>query len=233
MQISMSFYKLVTLFILGICQFFLHDSDGASAQETLHISGLTPITGTEHDILREAYKSLGIEVVFHGLPGRRSLRASNDGTFDGEAARMLNLEKRYPNLIRIPVPVRIVKQFAYSMTPVDHIKSWDDMKGLKVGFRRGVLITEEKTKGLRVILANGFPDLYRRLERGVVDIAILDEENHSTGKPRDFFRSPAPIEITPLYHYVHNSRAYLVADLTNALRKMKQSGKTPTLADPS
>lgn len=221
----MLFSKLTASLSLRILLCLLGASIPATAQETFHISSITPIGGPEHATLITAYSTLGIQVVFHELPGRRSLRASNDGIFDGEAARMAGIEKKYQNLIPIMVPIRTVRQYAYATTPIENLRVWEDMEGLKVGFRRGILINEKQAQGLNVVPVSNFEELFARLERGAIHIAILEEKNSTSYTAGKLYRSPVPIETTLLYHYIHKSRAYLVDGLTKALQALEKAEK--------
>ena len=66
------------------------------------------------DVLIEGAKRLnyGIEVVT--LPAERSLIKSNRGELDGEVARIIDMDKKYENLIRIPETVTELFYYVYS-----------------------------------------------------------------------------------------------------------------------
>ncbi len=64
---------------------------------TDHIANISEI------VLRKAYERIGVKIDTHYFPAERALYMSNSGLVDGEVNRIIGLEKKYPNLIRVPV----------------------------------------------------------------------------------------------------------------------------------
>ncbi len=77
----------------------------ASAQETVVLSKVQGSAFQDmcSDIIKEAYKKIGINVTFIDFPGARALVMSTQGETDGEIGRMNGLDKKYPTLIKVPV----------------------------------------------------------------------------------------------------------------------------------
>lgn len=56
-------------------------------------------------LVEQAYSNLGYQVQWQLLPGARSLKLSNAGEIDGEFVRSEAVAQRYPNLVKVPVPL--------------------------------------------------------------------------------------------------------------------------------
>ena len=69
------------------------------------------------EIIRQAYATLGITVVYKTYPAERALMMSNRGLSDGELVRVKGIEANYPNLIRIPVSHVTADQMAFGTDP--------------------------------------------------------------------------------------------------------------------
>jgi len=81
------------------------------AAQTLPVMNVSTLVGDDpaatisEMVLREAYRRLGRTLVVHQLPGERSLVYANEGKMDGELYRKLGLDRDYPNLVIVPVPL--------------------------------------------------------------------------------------------------------------------------------
>lgn len=64
-----------------------------------------PLIEAVFDVVREAYRRIGMDAVERTLPGERSVQAVNAGEYTGDVMHIAGLELRYPNLVRAPVPV--------------------------------------------------------------------------------------------------------------------------------
>ena len=99
-------------------------------------------------VLREAYRRLGRTLVVHQLPGERSLVYANEGKMDGELYRKLGLDRDYPNLIIVPVPLLTFELVIFTRGTSFVVNGWDSLRPYTMGFVRGNKIAQENTKGM-------------------------------------------------------------------------------------
>jgi len=91
---------LLTIFIIFV--FLLQ-----AKEQTLTIStGFNKIEAKflKH-IISDGFKRAKLNLNFQSLPNQRSLINANNGVNDGEAARISKINKIYPNLLKINVPI--------------------------------------------------------------------------------------------------------------------------------
>ena len=127
----------------------------ATAQEnnTLQISTLIekdPATSIAKKIVETAYLKLGIHIVVNYLPGERSLRSANNGEMDGELYRKLGMERDYPNLLIVPVPLLTYEIVIFTNGTNFTINGWDSLRPYTIGFVKGIKIIEQNTIGMKL-----------------------------------------------------------------------------------
>ena len=79
------------------------------------------------EILRVAYQQLGVSISFKTFPAERALVTSNKGRADGELVRIKGINKKYPNLIRVPVSHVSSEQTAFSKRVEIVIEGWHSL----------------------------------------------------------------------------------------------------------
>jgi polar amino acid transport system substrate-binding protein len=67
-----------------------------------------PMFGDVSQMLRAAYRRLGLEIEIVTRPGRRSVTEANEGLFDGELVRAPVIEQHFHHLIRVPTQVATI-----------------------------------------------------------------------------------------------------------------------------
>ncbi|MYN01147.1 transporter substrate-binding domain-containing protein [Pseudoduganella sp. DS3] len=191
--------------------------------------GTDPATVTAEQIVREAYRRLGINLVLHHLPGERSLVQANDGKMDGELYRKLGMEREYPNLVIVPVPLQIYEIVIFSRGTSFVVSGWDSLRPYTLGFVRGIKIVQENTHGMKIEAVATMPQAFEKMMMGRTDLVLgnrssgiavikaLNLEGISILEP--------PLASFPVYHYVHKKHESLVPELTRILRQM-QTDKT-------
>lgn len=95
-------------------------------------------------ILTEAYRSLGITITVKYYPWERSLLYSNGGTHDGEVFRLPIIEKDYPNLVRVGVPVSEIRFYVVRTDSSDTLLTWEEIGDKRVSFQRGIKYLQKK-----------------------------------------------------------------------------------------
>ncbi len=154
---------------------------------------------------------------------------ANAGTYDAEVARVIGLEEKFPNLIRIPVAIYQIEGVAITKNKDIPINGWESLSPYKIGVLRGVQFAEEGTKNLNRERSNSLESLFRKLNAGRVDVVVEAKLNGVITIKRlmlhDSVRILQPPLVTiELFHYVHKKNEHLVPKLTQTLRKMRQNG---------
>lgn len=198
---------------------------------TLNIPDHEALSETGLRIVTEMYRRIGYQVRESHLPTRRSLRESDSGDSDGEAMRAAELEKRFPDLIRIPEPLIEHDIVAFTAGhPALLARGWDDLAGHTICARMGILLVEDKLStlsGVRVTLAEEAAQVFRMLKAGRCDYAVLPRsawiEAQEAGIVGLAEASPVLTHFVA-YHYVNRRRAMLVPSLAAVLRQLRAEG---------
>ncbi len=91
-------------------------------------------------IYTEAFKRIGSGFKLFRNPGERSLIEVGIGNYEGEAARIANLNKnnKYPNLIRVNEPIMTLYDGAYAIDTSIEVNGWVSLQGTK--YEIGILL---------------------------------------------------------------------------------------------
>lgn len=191
------------------------------------INGLSMVPAGEQ-LLKDAYAQLNIEIRIKEYPGERSLVMANTAKTDGELGRIAGMEKQFPNLVMVPVPLMHLSVSAYSNQNI-FVTSFSDLKKYRIGFVAGTKIVENFTDGFPNRLGVSRPDqLFEMLLLGRIDVAIdmtedglivLQVAKYKTIKAV----SPALAE-GDIYHYLNKKHADLVPKITKVLQEMSDQG---------
>ena len=180
------------------------------------------------NLLREAYKRLGISVKTTVLPGERGLILANHGQTDGELNRIAGLENDYHNLIMVPVPLSNIEAVALVRNVRFKVVGWESLKGRAIGIRLGSKFAEKGTKGMKVSAVPQYPALLKMLELGRVDVVVgaratflaelqkMREEGGADMVAGLTILEP-PIDHIKTYHYLHIKHKALLPEITKAL----------------
>ncbi len=181
-------------------------------------------------ILTEAYNRLGIRVSVSLLPGIRSLVAANDGTTDGDVARIPGTEKKFENLLPVPTPIINFKGVAFTKSVEKPINTWEDLEAFQIGVIRGVRYSEINTRHFNRLLSNDMTHLFLLLEKGRIQVAVAVLEAGLAEIQNSFPNSGMrvagdPLFSSPLYHFVNKKNAFLIPKLDAVIKDMKNSGR--------
>ena len=185
--------------------------------------------GTLDNIAREAFARIGIPVELPFLPAERSLLAANSGIHDGELNRIANLEKNYPNLVRVEESMMTFRFVAFTKNCNVQISSWSAFIPYRVGIIKGWKILEDNTGKLpQVTYVNSAQQLFTQLDKGRIDIALYGEllgyaQLHAMGID-DFTVLQPPLAEREMYMYLHKKHKTLAPLVAGALRSMKEDG---------
>ena len=172
-------------------------------------------------ILNKAYTSLGIEPKLVILPSARSLEQANAGIYDGELARPKGIERYFPNLIPVDMPI---SEYSYTFARIQgdkyqpvHLK---DLTDKDVGYPRGdVFLRSAFQRKSSMEAADG------KMLLGLLNTKRLTYAVAGYGQMEDFRDAFPEVELVRdpiitqmLYHYLHVDRIELVDSLAEQLR---------------
>jgi len=180
-------------------------------------------------ILIEAYKRLGIEVSFKDFSAKRSLHVANEGVeVDGENHRIAGLNKKYPNLVLVPVSIYTIEGIVISKKVHFKVDGWESIRPYIIGLRRGIIFAENGTKGMTRSIVYSNEHLFNMLNSNRFDIILLTRINASKYlnqvENRDLIVLEPPIETHTMYHYLHKKNAHLIPKLSKVLFEMQEEG---------
>jgi len=202
-----------------------------SEVNTIIVSGIKGAVNSDISIqvLKEAYKEIGYEVKYLPLPGARALHTSNSGEVDGELFRIANVEKKYENLIPVPTPINVLQGIVFSKRNDIQINGWKSLKPYKIGIQIGIKFVERGTKGFNVVAVESNEQVFKMLNSGRVDIAVVAYTNGvkvlNKLKFIDIVSLSPPVQEYKLYHYLHKRHKDLVPKLDFVLQNMKKTGR--------
>lgn len=179
-------------------------------------------------ITKEMFKRLGIEAETISVPSQRSLINVNQGIDDGNVARIKGIEKKFPNLVRVPEKVIDFEFVVYSSGPEFTVTGWESLRPYGIGYINGWQILEQNVTSTKEIIKLRSPrQLFGMIEKKRIDI-IIYERWGSLWWVRELDSSAKllqPIIVKRgLFLYLNKKHAHLVPDLTQALIGMKKDG---------
>jgi len=221
--------------VLGACSALALASGARAAdpavlfEPSVRISTLAlesdPTSQAVAKVMLEAYRRMGMEAYIVSMPGERSLVSANSGETDGELYRKAGIEKTYPNLVMVPVPVASYEVVAFVPTySVVSVNGWASLQALRIAFVKGIKIIEENTGGMQVVPLASLQQAFAMLDKGRVDVVLANRvagmaalrAMKLTGiEPRQ-----QPLAAFPVFHYLHVSRQALVPKLSQVLQDM-------------
>ncbi len=184
------------------------------------------------EVIKEAYRRLGLTVEFLQFPVKRANVAANTGAVDGVLYRREGFEREYPNLVRIPVAVKRDDIVAVAHGTTVEISGWDSLLPYTVGCLLGFdSAIQNLAAGQRAVTVNSADKLYAMLEVGRIDI-IADARTRALQMIealdlKDVRVLEPPLLSVSLYHYVNARRRDLIPPLTRALADMAEEGLIP------
>jgi len=207
----------------------------AAAEEVLTFSGNKGLTTKSvTSILTEAYKRIGIKFQYKIVPSARSLDLANKGEVDGEVCRFIAIEKKFLNLVRVPVVIYPTQLSAFTKKKEISIKGWESLKPYRVGIRIGEQFVEAKLKDMEVAWrATTHEELFTMLEAGRLDIVAGLTRLRGMIVIRELWKNKNlqfegirifPLVFIPGYHYLHKKHKDIVPGITSALQEMEKEG---------
>jgi len=198
--------------------------------EELQLSAISR-SSTHADLWKAAevaFQRAGVTAVVREVSPERSAVLANEGATDGDVGRSAGLEKSYPNLVQVPEPVYQYAPTAFAYKRFDVSAGWESLRSHTVCIRRGLRQTDQRTKDFtRQVLADE-ATMLRMLAAGGCDVAIMERNNGlaraAMSAEPPLQRLLPPMEVMPLYIYLHKSHAALVPKVAAALKQMRADG---------
>jgi polar amino acid transport system substrate-binding protein len=233
--------RLLTPLFIGIIFFPQSISLGLAAEQsedsnTVVLSAIVneQTHAIAKQVLQEVYRRIGYRVYFDDLPGQRALEWANNGLTDGDVARIAGTGKKFPNLIRIKIPILFFSAAAFTKTLNRPISRWEDLRGLSIGVIRGIRYSTIGTKGMDPYFANDMTHLFTILDKGRIQVAVAVLDAGRIEIRKNFAGSGihvvgTPLLTAPLYHFVNIRHKDLVGKLEAVLSAMTASGEIEKL----
>lgn len=179
-------------------------------------------------VVQAAARRAGIPVAARLVPAERALALANSGATDGDVGRIDGLDKQYPNLVRVPEPVYHYAAFAFALNKLEVSAGWESLRGHAICIRRGIKLFELRTEGMPRQVLDDESSVLRMLRNGGCELALLEPNNPAVkaemAAQPPLYKLLPPLEVAPLYLYLHKSHAGLVPRFAEALKQMRQDG---------
>ncbi len=113
----------------------------------------SPDTGVSGEVLKEAYRRLGIDISILKLGASEALQRSNSGSADGEVQRIDGISRNFPNLLQVPIPINYIQGAVFSKNNALKLRGWHSLRTFKIGLVKGIIFAEKGTRGMQVLMA--------------------------------------------------------------------------------
>lgn len=212
----------------------------AGTNITLNAGTAEPFIGADGsgyygELTREIFSRMGIDAKVIRLPSARSIINANEGIDDGVIGRIAGMEKKYQNLIMVPVPVVKFKFVAYSLDKKTSVKGWDSIKPYSVGYIRGWRIYEKNLpKAKSITVVNNAEQLFRLLMNGRAEL-IMFEYYRGTWWNQHLNANAhiigSPIAEKDMFLYMHKKHQHLIPKITESFKSMIEDGTFQKIKD--
>ena len=193
----------------------------------------SPDTGVSSDVLKAAYRRLGIDISILRIGASEALQRSNSGAADGEVQRIDGISRNFPNLIQVPIPINYIQGAVFSKNSALKLKGWHSLRTFKIGLVKGIIFAQKGTSGMQVQMADGYAQLIEWLLNDQVDLIVVPYINgavsirhHPHGNK---LHLNGILETYLLYHYLHKRHEKLVPAITSTLKTMLLDGTITTM----
>lgn len=185
------------------------------------------------NVLREAYRRIGMQIDFEYYPMLRDMEFSNSGKIDASAARGTDAIAQYSSLRIVDVPLAVADYIFYISDKKLKNAPWSDFVFKKIVIVNGALITEKimnehNISPYKVVDIESAVNMvvHRRMDA----LFSLDALNlHAYRKKGVTLYKSGVVAKRPLYHIVNVKNANVIEPLSQALCEMLKEGVTNQL----
>lgn len=178
---------------------------------------------------------MGISFKVKFFPAERAFIQSSSGEVDGEVERIIGIDDKYPNLVRVPVPVGFFTGSVFTKGIKFPVTGWESLKPYKIAIVKGIQFSDSPTIGMDRIMVSEHSQLFKMLDLERVDVAVTGTLTGQITLKKIGIKNikvlHPPISRFPLYHYLHKKNAHLIPELTIILEKMSKEGKIQAIWD--
>ena len=200
--------------------------------ETMHIN--TPYRGELYEevkpLMYELFKRNTYDLEYQKLPLKRGLINANKGVDDGDGPRVKEVEKRFPNIVRIDVPILEISIHAHYKKKSLNIQDWTDLKPYNIGVRTGTIVQVKNVKKvdpkeITYVVTN--EKLFELLEEEKVDVVISERVMARSLKKEmkleHLYQSPALLQKN-MYLFLNKKHIDKVKAFKQTLLQMQKEG---------
>ncbi|SEA41300.1 polar amino acid transport system substrate-binding protein [Desulfuromusa kysingii] len=185
-------------------------------------------TGVLDEVVIEAFQRIGQKVQISHLPAERSLINANAGITDGDFARIAGLTDLYPQLIQVPEKILDFYLVGFAKENIDVTEGWESIVGYSVGIVQGWKLMQKNIAPAYLTQVETLDGLLALLENNRADLVVY-ELSQANWNIKNFHREGIvplfpPIDIKPMYLYLHQRHSALVPALVEAIQSMKNDG---------
>lgn len=180
-------------------------------------------------IVKEAFSRVGVDAgVIVYQDSAKSLANANTGIDDGAALRVEGLEKKFPNLIRVPEKLMDNDFVAYAIDDNIKVKDWQSLNTYRVGFIRGWQIFLANTKEHKNLTLTKSPqELIDLLAENEVEVILYERWQglwRADQLGLNLISQEPPLVSKEMFMYLNEKHSGIVDDVANALADMKSDG---------
>lgn len=215
--------------IIIVASFILLLSSSSYANDVLKIGQpVDPISDISARVLVKAYQRIGIEIKPIELPAERSLINSNNGSLDGEVNRIKGIDRKYKNLLMVPIPVNSFEGVVFTKNYSFSVEGWGSLKPYTIAIRTGAKFAEKGTSGMRVYKFTTYDKVFELIAKDRYDVCVssrvvgfyqINKQNLVGIRVLE-----PPLERFHLYHYLHKKHKELVPKISASLKRMAAEG---------
>ena len=230
------------LFVLSVLSVFTGYTPGYTMDKIVLNTGIRdPFTTSNQTgfidlIVQEAFRRIGIDakvIVYQN--SAKSLVNANIGIDDGAARRIQGLEKKFPNLVRVPEKLMDNDFVVYSINKIIVSDNWDTMDEARIAYIKGWQIFQNNLRDHKsTIQTKNAQQMFDLMTAGEVDF-ILYERWQGLWRARQMEitiqASEPPLAKQEMFMYLNKKHAGLIAKAAASLSEMKSDGTYQNIFD--
>jgi polar amino acid transport system substrate-binding protein len=229
------------LLLLATAAALAHRASAAPTEDTAQDKTLlfpsysnAPIVNRLRRVIEIAYAAIGYKAVIEDMPLGRGLVEAHHGIAAGEIVRTPIIETQFPDLIRVPVLMDMMRICTVTKADSFAAPSLEEAAHMQVAILEGVKIFESWTVDWpKVVRTVDMSSQLKMLYAGNVDVIITFTDGLGYYLAESGL-APIPLNVREVYrlhqyHYLHKRHAALVPAITAELNRIK--GNYPTVAE--